>query len=367
MEDQKRKRNTLPRLSGKRVIALVILLAVCVGLIFGYVRSGSVSGEEETVDGAFRYEAGSDQTFAVVGDGLAVASSTGIALFDGNGASVVQKIYSMSQPAIVSAGGRAAFFDVGGTSLRVADLEGNYTVLDTEESIISVTANEHGWLAVCTEEAGYKGQVTIYNSDWEPVYRWHSGEGYLLKAEIRPDSRGFAVLSLASDGGKVQLFSLQEDEPVGVYEAAETLLFDLHWCNGSRLCVLSENGAYFIADDGEEISRYDFQGSTLVDYNMNGSGFVALCLSKYRAGGEARLVTLDEGGEIATLETQRDLVGMDCSGKQILLQFSDGLALTDRGLELREQDVSVLGVKRALLRPRGDVFLLSAYSAELYQ
>lgn len=361
-----RKPNRASRLALSKLAAIVILVAICAGLLYGYAhRDKLFSGMTAGGDEAFTYEAGSDQTFAVVENGLAVASSTGLQLFDESGQSVMRKIFSMTTPAVAAGGSRAAFFDVGGTTLRVADQDGGYAVLDTTDIILSVTVSDEGYLAVCTEETGYKGLVTIYDSELTPVYRWHSGEGYLLKAVLSPEHSGFAALTLAASGGRVQFFSLQEESPVSQYEAADTLLFDFAWCGSSRVCALSEQAALFISDRGELENSYDFSENTLVNYDLGDGSFAALCLSQYRAGGESQLVTLDDSGMIASQATQRDLVGMDVRGRRLLLHFADGLAISDRQLSLQDSDAATLGIKQALLRDRGDILLLSAYYAEI--
>lgn len=367
MGEHSRKSKRSSKFSLPKLAAIVVLLAICIGLLYGVInRDVLFSDMIDREDEAFTYEAGSGQTFAVVENGLAVASSTGIQLFNEMGQSVIRKIFAMTTPAVAVGGSRAAFFDVGGTALRVADLDGTYTVLDMEHAILSVTVSEEGYLAVCTEETGYKGLVTIYDSEFSPIYRWYSGEGYLLKAAMSPDHSGFATLTLAATGGRIQFFSLREEAPVSQYEVSDTLLMDFAWCGNSRICAIASQAIFFVSDRGELKNSYDFSGNTLVNYDLGEGGFVALCLSQYRAGGESQLVTLDDSGMIASQTTLRDLVGMDIRGRRLLLHFADGLVISDRQLTIRDNDAETLGIRQALLRERGDVLLLYAYYAELY-
>ncbi len=362
----KRRRRRLPP---AKIAAALVLLAVCAGLLYAYLHPDSLRALQRREGGQdlFTYEAGSGQTFAVAGNALAVASSTGIQLIDADGETILRKIFSMDEPAVAACGDRAVFYDVGGTTLRVAELDGSYTTLDTDAAILSVTLNGEGYMAVSTEETGYKGLVTIYDPQMEAVYRWHSGEGYLLKAEVSPDSAGFAALTLASTGGRIQFFSLGEEEPLSTYEAADTLLLDMKYC-GDRVCALSETGMLFLDDDGALAGSFDFGGESLVDYHLGTGNFAAVCLSEYRAGGICRMVTLDgRGNVLAQQEIRQDLVGLDIRDRQLLLQYSDTLELYDRRLSLRGTASGVLGIQRALLRDRGDALLLRAYSAELCQ
>ncbi|MDO4749796.1 MAG: DUF5711 family protein, partial [Eubacteriales bacterium] len=148
--------------------------------LFGREDS-SWAGEE-----AFSYESGGEQVFALSGDGLAAASVTGLQLLDSDGKTVARQVFSMDQPSVAVSPVLCAFFDVGGTALRTAGPDGTVTDLDTEDTIISVSVNENGYLAVTTEEQGYKGCVTVYSPELEPLYRWHAGTGYTLSARVSP-------------------------------------------------------------------------------------------------------------------------------------------------------------------------------------
>ena len=64
-----------------------------------------------------------------------------------------------------------------------------------EDSIIMSTAiNENGLFAVCTEEAGYKGSVTVYDSELTPLYKWYCASGDLICAALSRDGT-LAVLT----------------------------------------------------------------------------------------------------------------------------------------------------------------------------
>ncbi len=354
------------------VVVLLLVAAVVLAFLFREELSGGLSGLFNREDAyiqegeAFSYEAGSDVVFALAGNGLAVASSTGAHLMDGEGHTILRQVFSMDTPAVAASEHQAAFFDVGGTALRVIDMDGTATNLDCASAIISVSMNASGWMAVCTEETGYKGMVTVYNASLEPVYYWYAGSGYVLKAVVSPGNDSLAVLCASEAGGSVHVFSLDSEAERAAYTAEGELLVDLAYLSGGRLCAVSENQAIFLSGDAQEVGAYDFGGLYLADYNLSGE-FSVFYLVRYRTGNAGTLVTIDDTGAVlGTRETERDVSSISVQGSRLLVLYGDTMALYDRNLGETGTWSDTLGVREALLRPAGDALLLHSYTAETY-
>jgi hypothetical protein len=346
---------------------LVVAAALLVFLFRDDIGELLSSKDAEAEKGtAWAFEAGSSQIFATAGNGLAIASSTGLQLLDAKGYTVVRHVCSLETPALAVSDKLVAAFDIGGTVLRVADFDGNVTEMDTEDTIISVTMNEDGCMAVTTSAVGYKGLVTVYNAALEPIYDWYSGEGYPISACVSPDSKSLAVLTAAEDGGHVHLFSLSGSDETGSYFAEGELLVDLRWMSSGRLCAISEKSAVFIKDSGEVAGTYDFGGMYLADYSFGGSGFLTLALTKYLSASASLIVTVGDGGEqLGQTEADSELNGLSASGKQVLALYSDGLTLYSQSLNRRGGADDVQSVKKALIRPDGNVIVIFTASAQI--
>lgn len=376
MEQKKRKKHGRGRAIAAAVVALVLIAAAILALLYrdrltSEGLSGAFAGERtpEADTEPFTYEVGSDQVFAAAGNALAVASTTGIQLLDAKGHTIAREVFSMDTPAVSASEACSTFFDVGGTALRVAAADGTIAALDTEQTILSAQVNDAGWIAVVTEESGYKAMVTVYNAALQPVYVWHSGAAYVLSAQVSPDCRSMAVLCADDEGGLLHLFSLAQETPVGSFSAPGELLMDLRWMDRDRVCLLSETRLVFVDGKGIEVGSYSLEGQYLLDYDLGGDGFAALLLGKYRSGGDSLLVTVDtSSGELGRTEVrQRDVVSISAGEDTLLVLYSDALELMTRTLSPINSYTEILGVKRALLRQDGKCLLLSAYSAELIE
>ena len=329
----------------------------------------SIFSRDEATDSGgepFTYENGSNQTFALAGDGLAVASGSGIQLLDQNGIEIFSRVTSMENPAVSASRSLALFYDVGGTICVAAGFDGEWRHIDAGKGIISASVNASGYFTVISEESGSRGLVHVYDSQCRELYRWYAGTGWPVKAIVSPDNRRLAVLCVTDEGSAIVLFRLDSEEEQARIEYPGKLLFDMCFISSERLCAIGEDVVCFSGTDGTEVSRYDFAGQHLISYDLGGSGFAALYVSPYRTGG-GTLLTLDaDGNVLGSTEPEGEISSLSASGRQLLAVTAGGLSLYSQDLKLQQADEALITAKSALLRPKGDVLLLSSYFAQLY-
>lgn len=259
----------------------------------------------------------------------------------------------------------ALFFDIGGDTCKLARFDGSCQNIETGTCIISASVNDSGAFAVISEESGSKGLVRVFDNSGELLYQWYSGTGYPLRAQVSPDNKHLAVLCLTEDGSVLHFFKLSSEDEQATLSYPGQLLYDLHYMSPSRLAVLGCEGMYFAANDGSEVGFYDFGGRYLSAYDFGGSGFAAVYLSEYRAGTGGTLLTLDsEGAVLGNTTLDGDLISLSAQGRQVLYAAADRLELYSQSLQLIESSYELITAKHALLRPKGDVLLLSSYAAD---
>lgn len=363
----------------RRILALALSLALVALAVLVFIYHdrltddglrelfGRSAGPEQAGE-AFAYEAGSDQDFALAGNGLAAASSSAVQLLDSSGKTVFKQVVSFGVPAVFACQDRALFCDIGGKQCINAGFDGSPTQLDFDGNIISADMNGSGWFTVISEEAGYKGLVQVYDPDCQLIYKWWSGTGYVLKAAVSPDNRLMAALCVDSDGGKIHIFSLSSENELACAEFDGDLLFDMYFMADGTICSIGEEMLYFIDTDAQLRGSYSLDGLYLNDYDFGSSAFAALYLSEYRTGAAGTVVTLDSRGEVlGHAEMDKDMISMSASGKQLLVMSAGGLSLYSQDMSLSDSLEKLMTARSALLRPNGDALLLSAYSAELYK
>jgi len=376
-QGRKRRRS----LRGKRIMAaiLTVLLVILAALVFLFRDELTAEnlrhtlGRETSVTparDAFTYETGAEQVFAPAGEGLAVASSSSVQLLDGKGQTVFKQVVSYDMPAVFACGEKALFCDLEGTGCIVAGMDGESTGLDSGDDsrrILTADMNGSGWFTLVTAEPGYKGLVSVYNADCEKQYEWWSGAGYVLKAVVNPDNRTLAVLTAETAGTILRFFPLRSEAVSAEYTFAETLVYDLSFVSGDTVRAIGDTGYYLVDDGGALRGSYELDGRYLLGYEFGSTAFTALFVSDYRGGAGGTLVTLEPDGKVlAETALERDVVSMSASGKNLLVMTGGGLTEYDSMLVRQYANETLMTARRAILRPGGDILLLSAYAAERF-
>ncbi len=351
----------------------ILLFAACILLWMFRDRFDTdslviLSGEKTAVaKEEYIFDAGAGQVFATAGNGLAAATSSGLVLMDATGDISVSYLFKMDTPAIAAGTDFAVFYDLGGTSMAVASFSGSVRELTAPGSILSVTVSDGGYLTVTTDCTGYRGLVTVYDPQLEPVYEWYSSSAWVISGEVSPDNRELAVLSYTASGSEVRFFALTRTEQQASFSVSDTVLLDVRWMNTNQLCAYSTEQAIFFSDKGSWSGTYDFEGLYLTGCTFDGEGYAAFALSPYRAGSTARLVSLDTGGRVlGTADIMSEIVSLTAYGTEVLVLCPDGAILLSSSLQEKGQLAGLTGFKYALLRSRGEALLVSANFAEVY-
>jgi hypothetical protein len=357
----------------RQLILLVLVLIIAAAALVVFLKRDAISdalasrkSSSDYGGEPFSFESGTMQVTAAVGNGLAIASANGLQLLDSGGGTVAHQMFSMDTPAVTSCDTLAAAFDVGGRVICSAGLTGKTTQFSTEEDIINVTMSDGGYLAVCTEAAGYKGRVTVYDDELKAVYQWNSGEGYLLTACVSPDGKYMAALCASEKGGDIHIFSLSSEKEQSSFETPGELMTDMHWLSDNRICALSQTRCIVVDRGGEQKGNYDFGGKYLTDYDFGGDGFAVLMLGKYRTGGTGTLVSVGQDGKLmGEADITSELEAMDANKKYVAVLCQDGVKLFTQSMTQTGTGQNTAGVKDIAARARGDVLLISSAFAEI--
>lgn len=354
------------------VLLVVLFAAYRDGTGFDILRRYLHYGRPEQVGGevVYHYDAASKNRFAVLGESLVVLSDASLRLFNSAGEEVWATPVTMTAPALVTGGGRAAAYDVGGTALYVLDQTGLLLELtaDEEEPYISATLNGDGELAVTAQKRGYKGSVKVYDRTLEPAFEFQSSQRFVLDGYVLGDT--LAAVTLGQEDGvfvsSVVLYEMPEEEPEAAYSISGGLVAAIGGREG-RLVTVSDTVLTFASAKGEITGSYSYSGSYLREYDLGGTGFVTLLLNRYRSGSVGRLVTVDKSGEVlGSLDIREEVLNISASGRYLAVLYSDHLVVYNQDLQTYATLQGTGDTREARMRPDGSVLLLSAASASLF-
>lgn len=334
------------------------------------------SGQAES----FAHEGSTRDIFVSVGENLLVCSTTGVRLFSGSGTQYANEQIVMEQPVAMAAGEWSLAYDAGGKSLYLfRDKEKVFSLgADSGKTILSARVNENGWLAVVTQAASYKGSVTVYNPQQQPVIQLNRSSGFVMDALVTEDGKYLATVTVSQSGASfsssLDLYRLdrteEETEPDVSASLDGSVILDLREQSGA-LWALGDTGVFAVSlaekSLGERKGAYSYPDQYLKEFSLEGDGYAALLLGKYRAGTQAQLVVTDESGEVTgTLDIGEQVLSLSAAGRYIAVLTADRLDIYTSDLRLYDSLSGTQNAQKVLMRADGTAMLIGAKTARLY-
>ena len=363
------------------VVILAVLLLLAAVVLVAIMQAKGISPKDLFADREEReiltggktdelsYQNGDDGAFGFAGERLIVASQHSIRIYNFGGEEVFTQSTIMTRPAINICGEAAVVFDIGGKELDIIDENEQVKTLTAEGEIVSAALNENGWMALCAQESGYNGTVTVYNKTGKPVYKWYSGEGYVLGARVSPNNKKLAVLTVDGSGSKVSFFKLSSEDVQGTYEIAE-LGMEIVWLGSDRLALLSDSGVTYMTTQGEEKAKYIFEDPSLRNIDFREDGGFAAALSPFQVGTEGTLISVSkEGEELGSIDIREEVLDISVCEEYIGVLYSGRILVYTKDLQVwaefngtgTTQEIQVLSDGRVIAA--GD-FSSAIYSIE---
>ena len=368
----------------KRIVAFVVLVLLVAGGVAAYVfrdrlnldalqryvRYLNISDDSKT--GRFVYDESNSNRYADLSGGLAVASATGLSLYDKDGVETVSIQASMSAPVLKTGGDIALAYDTGGSTLEAAShKKGSVLHVTSQKPILDADIASDGSICYLSGESGYRSVLYVYNNEQALIYRWLSSSQYFMRCTVSSGAKYAAAAALGQEDGMFQssvlLFRTDSEEILRTIPIGNALIYDLHFLSGNTLCVLCEDALFFYNTDGQCLGSYSYEDAYLKDYTMDGAGFSTLVMNLYKAGNRYTILTVGQDGtELGRLPSGEQILDISASGKYLAILTSSTLSIYDQSL--REYDVSenTAGASSVVIRADGSAILLANGHGTLY-
>lgn len=361
------------------LIVLVVLGAVAAAVLWdansfdGLRRSIIYARAEKDETGCaklYYYENDATSRFAAIDGSLVTVAANQVRLLDERSQVLYQNSVRFLHPDLVSGGGVAVAYDIGGTALYALDSKSLRWQQETEGELIAVTVNPHGYVTAVYNKSGAKAAVTVWDSNGAAVFTFQSVQRFVMTAALGQDDRTLAAVTMGQEDGKFQsflvLYHTDSDKMVattpvdgGVAYALETLQ--------REFCAVTEQGLYLLDSGGELKASYSYGGQFLRRCVVGDGGWAALLLSRYKSGGYASLITVDgDGNELGGCDIDGEVLDISTAGRYVAVLFSDRLTIYDKYLTEVATLPDVSEVRAVLMRADGSAVLAGASGASLY-
>lgn len=270
----------------------------------------------------------------VAGDTLVTVSRGSMKCFSLGGEELLSRSLEPDDVLLAKAENGAAAYCVGGQTVAFSDGD----VISTGKSIISVQLSDSGHAAVCTQEAGYMGLVTVYDALKAPVYRWYSAKSAVITAAVSPDGKMLAVLT---ENG-VHLFSLSDEAERAMVECAD--MRSVLWLEDT-VCAVSDKSIVSISDAGKKRAELENENAPKA-WRTSGKTLAVLYADE--------AVILNSRLHVQSrIKPEGYVLGMDMRGDALIILTQDAVSLYDAGKIAFSRPVS--GAGAALLLDDGGI------------
>lgn len=309
------------------IIAVILVLDIGVR-IFGFITKSDF--EQINFDTATEYS-----LYPYKNDILMI-NSDGMRLMDEHGKEKWYAAANNVSPSVDISGDYILIYDMQGTTLKLYNGKNLVTNLKTEEKITSAKVNKSGQFLVVSDEAGFKSGVTVYNSNGEEKYKWHSGTYYISDADIAPLGNKIALSQIDVSGQSLKtiitLINISNEEVTDckTYENSLTAVLKFNK-DGSFVTLSNSMLSGFTASGGHKYD-IDLSGKEITSFNLDNDDNMVLntvnshnntTFEFYAKDGKkrgeclmnSRIKTFAVNGEVIITNVLRDIFKITPNGK----------------------------------------------------
>ena len=318
----------------------------------------------------YYYENDATSRFAALNGSLVTVAANQVRVLDERSQVLYQNSVRFLHPDLVSGGDVAVAYDIGGTVLYALDSKGLRWQQETEGELLSVTVNPHGYVTATYNKSGAKAAVTVWDSDGTAVFTYLSAQRFVMTAALGRDDRTLEAVTMGQEDGGFQsflvLYRTNSDKEVAATAINGGAVYALETMQKS-FCAVSEQGLYLLDTDGALRSSYSYGGQYLRRCATGDGDWAALLLSRYKSGGYASLITVDnDGNELGGCDIDGEVLDMSTAGRYVAVLFSDRLTIYDKYLTEVASLPDVSEARAVLMREDGSAVLAGAAGASLY-
>lgn len=320
----------------------------------------------------FTHGGGERLDMACLESGYLFASTAGAHFYSSGGVELGSQVTHMEKPVLSTSSRYGVVYDAGGSSLF--QFSGNrepflYTP-EHSSGILSARVNNSGWLTVTGLHDHYRGGVTVLNANHQPVITLNFSSAFVADAILSPDCRTVAVVTISQTDGAFQstlhFYSTNATEPFNTVELDSFTVLDMDF-DSSGLWLLGESSLITLTAKGQEQAEYPFEPTFLKGYALDGDGFAALLLGKYRAGSARDVVTVGHDAQIiARQELNGQVLSMTAAGRYLALLSGQELNVYTNDLTGYSSLSDTQSARHAALHNDGSVLLADSQEAWLY-
>lgn len=340
------------KLNAARLTLAVVVLAVAFALIFNLVVMPRLNPNRNF---DLDLDAGSGYTQTSLGSNILLLNNNGMKAVDKEGETKWEYETTLTAPVV----------DVEDGKILLADLDGNCTMRLFDENgelkltypigsgLSAAELNKNGYAVAVVDESGYKGSVVVYDKRGEEVFKWNSGEGYIIDAALSDNNKYVAVSQMMSDSetvySRIIVLSVDDGSVISTSTRNDSLVSDIRFYGNSSVIGVSDSDVCCYTRDGELRYEISFAGKKPTLYNIDDSDSLFAVLCQDSRGNSNIEIYSSAGKFLGSYTSASEIKDMIISGGKIIASTSRTVVEINRRGKLKNSvdsshDIKTIGL-----------------------
>lgn len=334
MAAKEKKRKAL---SGRFAVFFTILLFVCTVIFLNNQFSSSslrrisywifngVRGDSTEI--AVSFDENEYNRFSLLNGNLTVVSPERISVLKLSGASTLSEPVILRSPAVESSKSRFVAYDIGGLNFYIAN---NKSILFSDSAkapILNANMNKSGDLILITDAEDCKTLLTVYDTEFRDIYKFHSSEKYVFDASLSPNGKSIAIAAYGTENGTfsttLMLGKVNASEFYSSIPLGDSMPLKVFHHSDNKIVVVCDDRTLSFDNDGNLIYEVSHNNLPVKSFDFVYGNHLAVLLDNYQNGGSCKLLLIKSNGEYSSLDIDEDVYSMSCAGKYTCIQLAD--------------------------------------------
>ncbi len=331
----------------KKFVGAALLFAIVCGAVYIFVTEDVIG-----IIGDRIASAGSGGTMPVemagnsvtdtftCGDNIGILTDGAVYLYAKSGKLLLSQQHDMVNPVVEASGRRFLIYDQGGTKLMVRMRDKVLFEKEFDNTIISASLSDDGWLSVVTKAQRYASKLSVWDSTYETeVFSWSASNEYIVCGAADAGSKTVAAAALsANDYGEivttVNVFTTEAAVELSKREFKGAAVISLAYDGNGDVKLVCDSLAALIDRNGKLLGNCYFDREPIRVINQSGSAGAAVIFDRYTESRATEIIFLGEKFENKkTVSVSGKFVCASAAGSKTAVYCSGTVNVFDRNGE----------------------------------
>jgi len=213
--------------------------------------------------------------------------------------------------------GRAIIFDRASSGFKVLSRTGVLFEKDAGQNILVAAMGKKGNFAVATESKTAQSEVTVYNSNKNPVFTWKCADERISAVALSDDGKNIAVSVVGAKGGeiysKLNIFAFNKNKTLANFNYPGSALIKVRFTGKTTVIALGDKLMSVVNFETKQKNDISFGTSELHRLDMNERGKTALVLAPFGNTAQSELkVYSSTGGLLFEKKMNEEVIWVTC-------------------------------------------------------